>query len=130
MTHGADDPPPAGPDETLRDIAGQLPAFREEVRDLRDEVRKERRKRKNVTAMLAVVVAVLALALGVATYEGAQHDVQTDHNLCVRLTQSRADLFPVWERVLSGRPDAAALLARVKAAEPVGKCPGSPAAGN
>ena len=126
----SDASPVPDPGRALMDIAGQLPRFREEVKDLRDELEKERHERRNVTAVLAVVVAVLALALGVVTYAVAQHDARADRNLCLRLTRSRAELFPVWEKVLSGRPDGAALLARVKAAEPLGKCPGSSAAGH
>lgn len=57
-------------------------------------------------------------------------DARNAHNLCVKLNQSRAVIVGVWGQV-QFRPgvDPAAQLAKIKAAEPLGKCPGSAAAG-
>ena len=54
-------------------------------------------------------------------------DARNAHDLCVKLTHSRAVILGVWKHVLSERPGDAAWLPRIEAAEPLGRCPKAPA---
>lgn len=140
---GLDDPFAA-----LNAIPRALADTRTAVEDLREEVQRDRRM-IGWLRVACTVIAVAALAtIGWTAYQqtvidgksaaiaalagrnrdAALTEARNAHDLCVKLNRSRTVLAGVWAKVLSGRPDGAVLLAEVKAAEPLGRCPKAPPA--
>ena len=147
---------PGDPLTALTEIAGQLPGLLDEVKGLRREASESRKK---ITWLIRACIAIGGAALIAVGWTWYQQTVLNDksaaisrlahqnaalvrqnaarqaadarhaHDLCVRLNRTRAQILPVWEKVLSERPDDARLLSRVKAAEPLGDCPKAPPAG-
>jgi hypothetical protein len=140
------------PDDRLAALnasLGELSDTRTAVENLHREVQESRR---TIDWLVRVCIILAVIACGAVSWtayqqtvldgksaaidtlvdqnrDNATRDAQNSYDLCVRLNRSRAVIEGVWAKVLAGRPDGAALLARVEAAEPLGRCPKVPPAG-
>ena len=134
-------------DDPLSALNASLGGTRTVAEKLLSEVTKSRRLIRWLTAAVAVIAVAALGAIGSIAYQqtvihGQQAalarladqnadrvraDTRDAHDLCVKLTHSRAVILGVWKHVLSERPGDAAWLPRIEAVEPLGACPKAPA---
>lgn len=139
------------PFAALNAIPRELSDTRTAVNDLHKEVLKDRRKIRWLRRAFAVIAVAALASIGWTAYQQAvinsqqavinsksaaiarladqnaargAAEARNAHDLCVKLNRSRAVIAGVWAEV-QFRPGAnpSALLAKVEAAEPLGKCP-------
>lgn len=121
----------------LNAIPGELRDTRLAMRNLQEEVRASRRRIGWLRRAFAVIAVAALASVGWTAYQQAAiarladqnaargaAEARNAHDLCVKLNRSRAVIAGVWAEV-QFRPGAnpSALLAKVEAAEPLGRCP-------